>query len=45
MQHAIAVRTVPARWHRGRCRRVGASFGGHLAQASARCPATLESPA
>jgi len=45
MQYGIAVRTVPARWLRGRRRRVSVSFGGNLASARARCPDTLESSA
>jgi hypothetical protein len=44
MQYWIAVRTVPARWPRGRRRRVSVSFGGDPASARARCPATPESP-
>jgi hypothetical protein len=45
MQYGIAIRTVPARWPRGRRRRVSVSFGGDLASVRARCPDTLESPA
>jgi len=45
MQYGIAVRTVPARWLRGRCRLVSVSSGGGPASVRARCLDARESPA